>query len=336
MRTGSKIELQGIILPVYFRIKKNTFIIEISCIDSVLYSQLNQKEVRMLKGKFLAIVIFFMVGSLALFTADIRLGPTINFVPANPHVGDTVSIQTGILSVGGISKNVRIITKMGNTVIFNQLYPEFADNNAVSINVNWVATLGTHTVKFLIDSVDASTPDTNTTNNEVSKTFTILAQITSAGRSPGTVNQPGSPGHLTRTSPVANLALQPCFTHQNEPTDLAVSDFHVAQFSATQWKITAKIRNNGQRCLKSVLWRVENLGKIVVTKREGSPSNPGWVLQNADEISVEKIVNADANPATFPANGHTMTRFKIIVDPDHEISDPTPGNNTATFDMLLL
>ena len=85
-----------------------------------------------------------------------------------------------------------------------------------------------------------------------------------------------------------------------------------------------------------MLWRVENLGKIVVTKREGSINNPGWVLQNSDEIPVEKIINADPNPATFPANGHTMTRFKIIVDPDHEIQDPTPGNNTATFDMLLL
>ncbi len=279
----------------------------------------------MLKGKFLAFLIFFMIASLSLFATDIGLGPSINFVPANPHVGDTVSIQTGILSVGGISKNVRIITKMGNTVIYNHLYPEFAANNAVSINVNWVATLGTHTVKFLIDSVDPSTPDTNTANNEVSKTFTILAQVTTVGRSPGTLNPLGSPGQLTRTSPVANLALQPCFAHQNEPTDLAVSDFHVTQFSSTQWKITAKIRNNGQRCLKSVLWRVENLGKIVVTKREGSTNNPGWVLQNADEIAVEKIVNADPNPATFPANGNTMTRFKIIVDPDHEIDDPTPA-----------
>ena len=152
----------------------------------------------MLKGKFLAFLIFFMIASLSLFATDIGLGPSINFVPANPHVGDTVSIQTGILSVGGISKNVRIITKMGNTVIYNHLYPEFAANNAVSINVNWVATLGTHTVKFLIDSVDASTPDTNTANNEVSKTFTILAQVTSPGRSPGTVSQPGSPGQLTR------------------------------------------------------------------------------------------------------------------------------------------
>ena len=290
----------------------------------------------MFHGKSVLLFTFFLIGSLSLFSADIRLGPTINFVPANPSVGTTVSIQTGILSAGGVSKNVRVIAKMGNTVIYNHLYTEFAANNAISINVNWVATVGTHTVKFLIDSVDPSTPDSNTTNNEVSKTFTIQGQITTVGRSQGTLNPPGSPGQLTRTSPTANLALQPCYAHQSEPTDLAVSDFHVSQFSATQWKITAKIRNNGQRCLKSVLWRVENLGKIVVTKREGSPDNPGWVLQNSDEIAVEKIVNADPNPATFPANGHTMTRFKIIVDPDHEIPDPVPGNNTATFDMLLL
>jgi hypothetical protein len=286
-------------------------------------------EVLMHKKLIFSFLIVCLVGSASLFAADLRIGPSILFNPTNFYAGDNVSISTGIISVGGVTKNARIIVKMGNTVIYNQVYPEFAANNALAISVNWVATVGTHTVKFKIDNVDPTTPDTTTSNNEVSKTFTVNAQLTTTADTKKLGRKSNSIAILSTNKPGL------CTEHQNDPTDLAVSDFHVTTHSATQWKITAKIKNQGQRCLKVLKWEVKNLGHLVAQKIEGSPTNPGWLLQANDEISVQKIVNSDPNPPTFPSGNLTMTRFTFTVDPNHNIPDTNPSNNSVTFDMVL-
>ncbi|MBN2134826.1 MAG: hypothetical protein JW737_03770 [Acidobacteria bacterium] len=286
------------------------------------------------KRVLFAITVMLFV-CLPLFAIDLRIGPNIIMTPSNPAPGTNMEFKCRLISYGGDSKNVQVFVQMGGTTIYNHLYPVLYDGNQKIISVNWTATQGTHTVKFHIASVDPTTPDSTTGNNVAMKTFTVIPAIT-VGKKLGTVTKPGPMTGATTYTPTPNFQLDPCFANRNGTTDLTVDNFHVTKVGDTQWKFTFQIKNSGPRCIKTLVYEVENMGHMVKQQRLGNLTNAGWLLQGSNDVYlVEKTVSADTSPPFWTENGHTYTMFTVTVDTYSDNAETNESNNSTTDNLQL-
>ncbi|MFH1641752.1 MAG: CARDB domain-containing protein [Nanoarchaeota archaeon] len=114
-----------------------------------------------------------------------------SFNKTNPAEGENVTINATVYNIGGISANNFVIKfydgipQNGGTQISNNITIDSLDSGAnISVNVTWIAALGSHHIWILIDP-NNSISELNETNNNFSKTINISSWQTVYGQSGG-------------------------------------------------------------------------------------------------------------------------------------------------------
>jgi hypothetical protein len=132
-------------------------------------------------------LLFIIIITMSAFSADPKwwTTPGIVFNPTSPSAGNSVTISCQLKEGQSAIDNLKIIAKIDGSKVWEQVYPHFNYNEWATISFTWNATAGSHTVEMIIDP-DHTSGDTDYTNNNIQKSFSVAVTGTDVKWVPST------------------------------------------------------------------------------------------------------------------------------------------------------
>lgn len=279
--------------------------------------------------------LFFVLAiSSALMAANVTWTGPITFTPANPFVGDNVTIQASLIVKNGVVNNIDVTGKIDGKIVYSNLFPIVNNQQTITFPVNWIAA---HSTKMMRKQgqpskvkveFSFSTTDAVGTTGYSTETFITVSDALSAT---------GIPQNLSQNQP--NVELTPCYANANGTTDLKPVKFSFKYIKYGKFLYTVGIKNEGPRCVKKLQCKITYyLNGVDNVYKEFSflPRTNGWVLEAGETRYMQMTFNRKDLPLTaFTISNDSETQesfftldgLKLVVDFTMEVVETDETNN---------
>lgn len=278
-------------------------------------------------------VLFAFILSTALMAADVNWTGPITVTPANPSVGDHVTIKARVSVLNGNLDNLTVAGKIDGNTVYSNTFTNITAPKTLIITVNWTAA---HTTKMArlqgqpsnvkVEFSFSSTSPVNTNANSIEAVIPVKdAQPT--------LNQGQN---ITQQTPKMDLG--PCYENQNATTDLIPTEFsfNYTKFGKFSYKVSLK--NTGPRCVKSFHYKITYLlnGVETVYKTFELPAGAdGWALKANETRTITRTFDRHELPyQAFQTSIDSSVQeisfnfvLKLTIDSDNEVSETNEMNN---------
>jgi hypothetical protein len=307
----------------------------------------------------ITIVGVFLLTSLALAT-DLKWRSPIEISPAAPNSGDTVTFRCKLKSGGGPADSILVEGRIDGVKVWDHTYPHFDTDELTWVEFTWVATGGTHTVAFVIDPHVCSV-DSNPANNTRSVSF----DVTGGGGDPEDPG-PTETGPLTSTLKLVTIVqarIHPGMFNpelicdrdgnQDKTVDVAVPSIQIIKIpSPYQKDIVFDVKNNGEKCLRSLRYFVvDSFSHVIVTRVINPEAGKNWAIYGNKTRKIKtrigtdlinqylrcsKIVKLPSKRISSIGSGSVIksprvpcSKISVIVDPIKEVIESDEANNSS-------
>jgi hypothetical protein len=287
-----------------------------------------------MKIKYFLLFVFAI--SSALMAANVNWSGSITFTPANPAVGDNVTIEARFAVMNGTVNNINVIGKIDGKTVYSNLFPSTTGPQTITIPVTWTAAHSTKMSRLkgkpskVKVEFSFSTPDTIETKGYSTETLitvkdAIISPITGIGQ------------NVSQAQPDFELA--PCAANANGTTDLVPVEFSFKYLQYGKFQYTIGIKNTGPRCVKKFHYKITYLynGVDTVYREAAFPVKPnGWALEAGETHTIKATfdrhdlpygifhtsIDSEVQEISFTLNG-----LKLVVDFTMEVNETNETNN---------
>ncbi len=262
-----------------------------------------------MKKKFIIIICLFLASSVVFAKTDIKWVTQIDMQPAKPKPGDTVTFRATFKVTTDSASGLEVVAGVDGANQFQMTYPFLPRAHMEPVMFTWVATPGTHQVRFHADP--ANKIDKRPHNNMKELTFDV-----------GGSGNPQQGVYVAEPVPVVDptlFAFKPNFVPGNfrfDPEPAIVGK----KFNIYFW--VANAGEGKSLSVPGVKVRLNNLPPVILHKKT---TMTGPEMKPGDKL----LLNAEYHMKHI----RPPCKLEVVVDGANRIAEMNEGDNRFTMNI---
>lgn len=266
---------------------------------------------------------------------DLKWTSDISFDPAEPITNNNVRLSGKYTVTGHNVNNVIINLRIDGSIVDTKTISTLTAGTVKTATLTWErATEGSHL--FLLELVqgDSTIYLDDTTNNKIGKRVAVVTR----NLGPSTLT-------TTRTNiqSFAYLMSEAACAENNDKTiDLVPFKLSAQKINneGTLYKITAKIRNTGRKCVESFRWEIkDSYGQLLYRETASAPAGKSYALTalttRTFTFNLDKRIVRETYGCGPASDRHECTTLKFSVDPNNQVTESNEANNEYGYNIAI-